>query len=608
MFDLRLEAPMWHSIGTIRSDTSKESNHSVAEKALPGLPLDSSTPQRRHTWIRRICVTLWIWETLSLLTSATCIGAIVVLLSHYDGKPLPNWKYGLTMNGVISILAVVTKASMMLPVAETLSQLKWCWFWKTHRPVCDFESFDGASRGPWGSLMMLLNVPLWSLGTLGAGLTVAAMFVEPALQQLPAYPSLSVTVGGSGLGRSLNFTDRVPVASANTFSLSEGFVSAIYMGIFGSNESVSTSPSCATGNCTWPTFSTLAVCSACEDLTPLLIQDPMPPSQPTSWMVSNSTPRLGPFSRVNYMYYAQDSGDYFQTAFPAMVNHSIVDFQSIYWPPESTVFDPPSGVFECVLYFCVKTLSASTINGRFSETVVATWPPVNLSLVNEPDIAFQADLIHNSTYGLAESEHRMNFTLTPPGANFTYTVDRMTFDLLRFWMTGGLFSTTIAAGPFWDLEAVAARFYNELTDQLGGNKTIFGYNIRPTAGPGRLMTQVATSLTTFMRQSENPSHSVVGNTIYVKSFVQARWYWLISPVSLLLLILFFMLSTITLSARRGIPTWKSSSLAVLIHGLDELSCRAMTDIRLDKMETKASEFRMAVQRDQGMWASKADRL
>ncbi|KAK1808906.1 swr complex subunit [Friedmanniomyces endolithicus] len=380
---------MFRRAGTIKPDTSKTSSHSVAEKDLPGLPLDSSTPQRRHTWIRRICVTLWIWETLSLLTSATCIGAIVVLLSHYDGKPLPNWKYGLTMNGVISILAVVTKASMMLPVAETLSQLKWCWFWKTHRPVCDFESFDSASRGPWGSLMMLLNVPLWSLGTLGAGLTVAAMFVEPALQQLPAYPSLSVNVGGSGLARSLNFTDR--------------------------------------------RFDSIS----CDD-------------QPQ------------------------------HRRFPSNIL--------------ATGFaDPPSGAFECVLYFCVKTLSASTVNGRFAEAVLSTWPPVNLSTLDEPDIDVRNDFPEDSPFSLAEAEHKTNFTLTPPGADVTYTVDRLTFDLLRFWVGASLFSGDIMAyhsgGPAqWDVDDVAERFYNELTDQLGRNMTILGHNV-PTAGvPGRLMT------------------------------------------------------------------------------------------------------------------------
>ncbi|KAK0255801.1 swr complex subunit [Friedmanniomyces endolithicus] len=471
--------------GTIKPDTSKESNHSVAEKDLPGLPPDSSTPQRRHTWIRRICVTLWIWETLSLLTSATCIGAIVVLLSHYDGKPLPDWKYGLTMNGVISILAVVTKASMMLPVAETLSQLKWCWFWKTHRPVCDFESFDGASRGPWGSLMMLLNVPLWSLGTLGAGLTVAAMFVEPALQQIPAYTSLPVRVGGSGLGRSINFTDTVTIGGEPGLSLAEGIKSAMFRGIFGTEDSVSTSSNCATGNCTWPTFSSLAVCSACEDLTSLLVQYPTPSTQPltTFWIVSsnmNATSNIGAGSRSEFMY-KTDVGDSAQTAFPALLNHTILDFQSMYWPPESTVMDPPSGVFECVLYFCVKTLSALEVNGRFSETVMSTWPPLNLSTLDEPNQDLYHDFLTNSNLSAAVSEHKRNFTLTPPDADVTYSVDRLTFDLLRTWVGGNLFNgqifTSLQPASLWDDDDIAGRMYNELNDQLGPNKTIHGYNV-----------------------------------------------------------------------------------------------------------------------------------
>jgi len=61
---------------------------------------------------------------------------------------MPHWSYGLTFNGVISTLAVLAKSSMILPVAEALGQLKWCWFWTKKRRIMDFEQFDRASRGP----------------------------------------------------------------------------------------------------------------------------------------------------------------------------------------------------------------------------------------------------------------------------------------------------------------------------------------------------------------------------------------------------------------------------------------------------------------------------
>ncbi|KAK4892231.1 polynucleotide adenylyltransferase [Elasticomyces elasticus] len=602
---------MYSHTSTTNVPADKTYEHAVTERELPSLPQDGS--KRSHSWIRRVCVTLWIWEMLSILTSTTCIAAVVVLLSLYDGKPLPSWRYGLTINGVISILAVITKASMVLPIAEAISQLKWDHFWRSPRPVRDFESFDSASRGPWGSLTMLLNVRLWSLGALGAALTVAAMFVEPALQQIPAFPTRVVKIGDAVLNRSLNFTDRPPTLGSAGVTLSNGLKSAMYLGIFGAEEAVTHTPACSSGNCTWPTFDSLAVCSACADLSDLLLVSPG--TDETAWMVTNtsegynSKPAL---SRHRWLY-APDIDDAAQIAYRAMGNHTILDFQSVYWPPESASDDPPSGVFECVLYFCVKTFSAATTDGHFTETVLSFWPPANTSMPEQPDIDFWRDYGNNETFHLGVAEQKKNFTLSPPDAEATYTVDRLTFDLMQHWAQNYLFITAIYSSSGdeqparWEIDDIAGKMYIELTEQLGPNKTIQGYSVPSTAGPGRLMAQIATGLTTYMRQSEIGSLVVNGDTIFVESYVQARWYWLACPLSLLLLTLAFMLSTIFTSARRGVPTWKSSSLAVLIHGLNDVGSRAMTDSRLDKLEENASDYRMAVQQQHGLWSLEARR-
>jgi hypothetical protein len=94
-----------------------------------------------------LSVNLWIWKISSLLVSTCCVGAIIVILLKYDNKPLPTWNYGLTISGIISVLPVVAKASMILPIAEAISQLKWRWYWEQYRPIMDFQVFDAASRG-----------------------------------------------------------------------------------------------------------------------------------------------------------------------------------------------------------------------------------------------------------------------------------------------------------------------------------------------------------------------------------------------------------------------------------------------------------------------------
>ena len=287
-----------------RSKAIGAAGFTVSEKELPGVPGDGSQQRANpSTWIRRICINLWLWELLSLMVSATCIGAITLIMKRCDNKPIPTWSYGLTLNGVVSILAVVTKASMILPVAETISQLKWCWFWQQPRPVRDFESFDGASRGPWGSLTMLVSVRWCSLGAVGAILTVAAMAIEPTLQQLPAYRTRIVAADEPAIGRSINFAARTIVEGSSGISLSEGAKAATYLGIFGSEETASYIPPCTTGNCTWPTFSSLGVCSACENQSSLLVQsDGYGPG--TYWTVTDrrGNKLMTPSSRAESMF------------------------------------------------------------------------------------------------------------------------------------------------------------------------------------------------------------------------------------------------------------------------------------------------------------------
>lgn len=55
------------------------------------------------------------------------------------------------------VLAGVAKASVILPIAEAISQLKWCWFWGRQRSVVDFEIFDGARHDFTSAILLYRN-------------------------------------------------------------------------------------------------------------------------------------------------------------------------------------------------------------------------------------------------------------------------------------------------------------------------------------------------------------------------------------------------------------------------------------------------------------------
>lgn len=98
----------------------------------------------------------WTLEFISCLMSVIFLAAIIVVLYMYDGKPMPDWPYGITLNALVSVLSTVMKAAMVFIITEALSQLKWSWFSKGNK-LSDLALLDAASRGPAGAFIALFR-------------------------------------------------------------------------------------------------------------------------------------------------------------------------------------------------------------------------------------------------------------------------------------------------------------------------------------------------------------------------------------------------------------------------------------------------------------------
>jgi hypothetical protein len=99
----------------------------------------------------------WLLEIISWIISSVCMGAIVVVLLYLEGDKLPTLPLGLTLNAYIAVLSKIASAALLLPASEALGQLKWSWFQGDSKKMWDFEIFDNASRGPWGSILLLIR-------------------------------------------------------------------------------------------------------------------------------------------------------------------------------------------------------------------------------------------------------------------------------------------------------------------------------------------------------------------------------------------------------------------------------------------------------------------
>ena len=134
----------------------------------------------------------WLLELVSWLFSAVCMAAVIGVLIGLQDKPLSEWKLadktGLTLNTYISILSKMAGAALILPVSEALGQLKWSWFLEHSKQMWDFEIFDNASRGPWGSLLLLIRTKGRALAAVGALIMLCSLALDPFFQQVVDFP------------------------------------------------------------------------------------------------------------------------------------------------------------------------------------------------------------------------------------------------------------------------------------------------------------------------------------------------------------------------------------------------------------------------------------
>lgn len=100
---------------------------------------------------------VWVLEALSIAGSGLSLLGMVILLARYDGKSIFSW-HGLNLSTIISILSTASKGWLLLAVDAAISQWKWIRFSRGHRTLIDFDVIDSASRGPLGSLTLLLRL------------------------------------------------------------------------------------------------------------------------------------------------------------------------------------------------------------------------------------------------------------------------------------------------------------------------------------------------------------------------------------------------------------------------------------------------------------------
>lgn len=141
----------------------------------------------------------WTWtlELLSLVFAIASTVAICVILWLWDGRPLRDWPLPIQPNSLVSVFSTLAKTALMLPVGSVISQMKWIWF-EEPRTLNDLQTFESASRGPWGSLRLIWDTrgKAW-ITKAACVVTVAALAFEPTAQQVLSFETRDTLSGNA---------------------------------------------------------------------------------------------------------------------------------------------------------------------------------------------------------------------------------------------------------------------------------------------------------------------------------------------------------------------------------------------------------------------------
>ena len=511
-----------------------------------------------------------------------------------------------------------------------ISQLKWRWFSRS-RPIIDFEGFDLASRGPWGSFLLLFQLksryalqsstpPFGTLliemsshlAALGAWITVLALAIDPFTQQL-IHPFPCEQVQPNSVAR---------IARANNFwgvghyyvsqdsyvmGLDHGISTAIYSGLLSDVSNTSSVDFlCSTGKCIFPStpgvneaYQTLAVDYSCVDISSEARSDgsitPQPDQDKDTYTleISNtSSLSIGSSKGLSMCTTDEDSMDTPSLySFAGLVLQTDWEQRSsdggLYW--EGINYRPFA--FACHLRLAVQTIKASIELSTLKETVLSTtpiptdqfsdlrlistrvlrngkWEICTASATYAPDTPVA---IQNGTIqrGMNQESEGLQWF----AEDCVWSMDGDTVRALWGFLDT-LFDEKeikLPLGPQWGWipgDPWITKLYRNATADLASVESYVAQLADSITAAIRLLA----SHYSLVRGFEGDKWAYVyGEALKTETCVQVRWAWVSFPASLVALTIVFLATTVW--KFRGKTNrhraWKSSSLAVLFGGLDE---------------------------------------
>lgn len=288
-------------------------------------------------------------------------------------------------------------------------------------------------------------------------------------------------------------------------------------------------PICGTplnfNSCTWNSFSSLAICSKCLNITSLVDKNCS-----NSGCYGVSLPG-GP-SLFGFGGQINSSVTHISTKLDD-IEASVVRFSSLVSKRMNKSDDVLA--WECVLSYCVNTYLASVTDGDIKQRVEETWRN------NSASYSQGSDLIYN-----------------PPQSIINITANASMFMVasLAASAMNSFMSETFTGSGGINSSSSGSAFSSDVIHALYDTKNY-----------SQSIENLATSMTNNIRQQNDSGSSPFEGVAYrTETYVHVRWAWFAYPATVLALSLLYLFGTIMESRNRDILIWKSSNLALLLHG------------------------------------------
>ncbi|KEF54457.1 uncharacterized protein A1O9_09624 [Exophiala aquamarina CBS 119918] len=524
----------------------------------------------------------WIFEFFGFILALGSLLAVIAFLRVYDGRESPEWKlpvgagtyrktFVLNINAIISIFTTTFTSGLLIPVAASMSQLKWVWF-QQGRPLSHYQAFESAARGPLGSVFLLWTLRGRRLACVGAIIVVAALGVGFSIQSLVIYPLRPVATDHSSIGRTNVYygtDDGLP------YQMSADMLGATLRGIFQSSDPSEMKYNCPSGNCTWPEgFTTLGICNQCFNVTDSLQKSCSTADieyvSPTGDGSTNST------ASVPYCNYTLpnglrldgidsgmstgilNSGNWNNSVHFSDNNNTIGVLSSIQskWTSSPSEWqDLDSGMIyatapyevkatECGLSYCVQKFNTSVLRGALTEQLIDTYVDSFIDAERVAAIVFHPP----PSWTNASENDSANIYVAGAVQGFRQFFSKE----FSGQKNSTVYSVTSSDSDFAVISADWE--FSNFTD---------------------LFTSIAKSMTNSMRSSPYAElyaepgmiWSAIGVSNQERPHVQVRWAWIALPSTLLGLSIILLLGTIWTTSKEKTILWKGNSLAAFAHPL-----------------------------------------